>query len=120
MSDSRSLPILPKHDKPGAEDLASWWEITASSDCAESSKKQREYGSDDLAEVGAELTMMAGWDDATEQVKAELGCMFYKRGKLARAMAAYRRHELPSDDTHHDDTVYSMMIRRIRAVGYWG
>ena len=48
---------------------------------------------------------------------AELGCWFYISGKIERAFEALHRHELPSDDTVHDATVYSMMIRRIREVG---
>lgn len=99
--------------------LVAWWAMASQADGSGAAAKMKEYGSRDLVVVGDALTDLANWEDAPDRVKAELGCAFYLHGKVARAMEAYAHHRLPSDDTLHDVTVYSMMMRRIRAVGGW-
>lgn len=97
-------------------DIERWWAQTAQADYDGFGPKLEEYGSDDLREIGRDLAKAMKWD-APDEVLYELGCWFYLRGKLARAMSAIAAHRLPSDDTALDTTVYSMMIRRIRQEG---
>lgn len=106
-------------ERRGPSDLELWWDRTSRDDIAACIPKLEEYGSDDLVAIGDDLTRLMKWDDAPDRVKAEVGCAFYLRGKIARQFTAYAAHQLPSDDTLHDETVYSMMMRRIRAVGAW-
>lgn len=102
-----------------ALNIEAWWEDVAAADAEAAAAKMGEYGSHDLVMIGDALTSMIGRAEASDAQKAELGCAFYLLGKLARAMEAYRHGKQPSDDTWHDVTVYSMMIRRIRATGGW-
>lgn len=105
--------------EPDPDSLEGWWPATAHADLTACLPKLREYGSDDLVAIGDDLAALMEWHDASDAVKAELGCYFYLRGKTARMHTAYAAHRLPSDDTVHDETVYTMMIRRIRATGSW-
>lgn len=100
-------------------DLEDWWMTTAQIDLEGAKAKLEEYGSGDLVPIGDDLARLAAWDDCPDRVKAELGIHFYHRGKVARATSSYERHVLPSDDTWHDKTVYTMMARRVRAIGEW-
>lgn len=100
--------------------LEMWWSEVSQADYEAAGAKAAEYGSRDLTELGRKLALLMGWDDCPERVLSELGCWFYIAGKVERAFEALGRHELPSDDTAHDITVYSMMIRRIRNAGEWG
>lgn len=105
------LKVLP----PG--ELSNWWMGVSADDVRAMLPKLNEYGSTDLLMIGTSLCDIAGWDDATDTEKQAVGCYFYLLGKITRAMEALKAHRLPSDDTDHDLTVYSMMIRRIRQEG---
>lgn len=94
-----------------------WWSEADEDDFAAFAPKLEEYGAHDLLDIGRGLAQLMHWDDCPERVMYELGCWFYLRGKLARAWEALEQHRLPSDDTAHDITVYSKMIRRIRYRG---
>lgn len=100
--------------------ITGWWRTVAEADLQACLPKLAEYGSNDLVEIGRDLCALAGWENPSEQVMAEVGVWFYLRGKIGRTMEALIHHRLPSDDTVHDITVYSMMIRRIRRTGQWG
>lgn len=97
--------------------VEAWWRDTTETDLQLFLPKLREYGTNDLIAIGRDLAMLTGWDNCPERVMGEMGCAFYLRGKNARAMEAYAHHRLPSDDTYRDQTAYSMMVRRYRAVG---
>jgi len=103
----------------GATDVVAWWVSVAATDAEAAEEKLKVYGSRDLTAIGDDLAAIAGWDDCPDKVKAELGVAFYLRGKVARMMGAYCAHTLPSDDTWHDASCYTMMARRIRAEGEW-
>lgn len=96
-----------------------WWQETSEADLAKCLPKLHEYGSYDLIAVGDMIAHVAGWSDATDAEKAELGCWFYELGKVSRAFDAIKQHRLPSDDTVLDVSIYAMMIRRIRNAGGW-
>lgn len=110
-------------DRPAA-DTAAWWEQTAQEDFEASVPKALEYGgggegSADLrimAFMLSELKIPAGTPLAVGQ---EAGCWLYAGGKLARMISNYNRGEPGKADSWHDLTVYSMMARRIQAVGRW-
>lgn len=102
---------------PGDLPVKAWWAKTAEADLAGFQPKLAEYGSGDLLAIGTDMATLIKWADAPDRVKAELGTFFYLRGKVARMTTAYEHQRLPSDDTLHDATVYSMMMRRIRARG---
>lgn len=98
--------------------IESWWITTSRADREAFLPKLAEYGATDLDEIGANLDAFRGEHRLPHDGEhGELGCMFYLFGKVARAMAAYQRGELPSDDTLHDITVYSMMARAYRERG---
>lgn len=94
-----------------------WWTTTAQADYDAFGPKMAEYGSTDLEEIGRMLCHLMGWEDAGPSTWGEVGCFFYLYGKIQRRVSAYRRHELPSGDTLHDETVYSLMGRGYRERG---
>ena len=100
-----------------SSDIAAWWAETDQADFDAFGPKLQEYGANDLREIGRALATLMGWEDPPDRVLSELGCWFYLKVKMERAFEALKRHELPSDDTAHDITVYSKMIRRIRYRG---
>ena len=110
---------LPGFEPTAAETeaVAEWWRKTAEDDLAGFEPKWAEYGSRDLAEFGRFLASLADWEGLGDQQLIELGCFGYMLGKMARAQEAYREKRWPSDDTMHDLTVYSMMLRRSREGG---
>jgi hypothetical protein len=94
-------------------ELRGWWEATSTADFDATVPKLQAYSSIDLKIMGyvmKQANMKGGQEAAT---------MWYALGKIARAIGAYGEGELPSLDTLHDVTVYSMMARRIRAKGGW-
>lgn len=101
-----------------SEDLAAWWAAVAAEDVEPAAIKAKEYGSTDLVIIGRTMREMIGIppDVVTDE---EIGIMFYGLGKIARAISAIGAGRKPSDDTWHDITVYSMMVRRVREVGTW-
>lgn len=108
------------------EQLSNWWVQTAEQDLTVTGPKAAEYADDDLEVMG---NVMSNWgltaqrippaSAAEEGAGMEAACMWYILGKVARAVAAYKRGRLPSADTLKDITVYSMMARRIRETGRW-
>lgn len=113
-SEARKRKEEQGETEPGG--LERWWRDTAHADWAGFIPKYIEYGSGDLAAIGRTLAGMIGWYDASVAELEELGCFFYLLGKVARMGEAYQRHELPSDDTLHDSTVYTMMMRKARRI----
>lgn len=98
------------------DELIEWWAETAAADAEAAATKAEEYGAVDLVIMGTALETMLPEGEVDGQ---ELAIAFYLLGKIARALSAYQRGETPSDDTFHDITVYSMMVRRIRQNGEW-
>jgi hypothetical protein len=101
-----------------SEDLTAWWAAVSADDVEPALIKAKEYGSLDLAIIGASLRQMVGTspDIVSDE---EIGIIFYTLGKVARAISAVSEGRRPSDDTWHDITVYSMMVRRLREAGQW-
>lgn len=100
---------------------AQWWQKAAADDAEDFSAKADEYGSADLDLIGQALmlTMDKFPDEArTPQLARELGIAYYLLGKVSRMVGAYADGRVPSDDTWHDASVYSMMGRFNRAGGY--
>lgn len=110
----------------GGKDLAKWYVDTARSDRAIVTPKTIEYGAqgDDLVMSGSSIARINGIATPAKRSErgfhTELAIFLYIRGKLARLEEGYRAGRLPSDDTWFDTTVYSMMARRAREVGYFG
>jgi len=98
--------------------LADWWLMRAQDEIDVTVAKAVEYGARDLIAMGHELAHIAHreLDDAQA---AELGCVQYLVGKMARVSAAWSEGRMPSDDTLLDIGIYVRMIQRIREVGSW-
>lgn len=105
--------------EPPRDQLAQWWREQAEAEIDMVVDKAIEYGARDLVEMGRALGHMAGRDDLTEAQCAELGCVQYLVGKMARVSAAWAEGRRPSDDTMLDIGVYVRMIQRIRSAGSW-
>lgn len=103
-------------DQDIVDPLQRWWMDTAQEDFLEMAPKVGEYTSSDLVLMGQ---FMEHWLGLPPGTGAEAACLWYALGKVARAVAAYKEGKLPSEDTLHDLTVYSMMARRIRQAGGW-
>jgi hypothetical protein len=93
-----------------------WWRQRTAEDFDAIEDKIGEYTASDLILMGQ---FMEHWLGLPEGSGAEAACQFYLLGKVARAVAAYREGRLPSEDTLMDETVYSLMTRRIRETGRW-
>lgn len=102
----------PRLSPAEAGELEDWWREVSAGDLREFRPKLAEYGSHDLLVTGLGLNPTV--DHTLAQVA---GCAFYLLGKGARAVEAVRTGRMPSADTFHDLTVYSMMARRIQDVG---
>lgn len=99
------------------EGLEQWWRRTSEADLEQTAAKAREYGSEDLWEIGRTLGRISGRAFGTDPV--ELAIFFYLQGKVARWADAIRRGDLASDDTLADIEIYAKMARRNRAAGGW-
>lgn len=105
--------------------LEDWWGEVSAGDVAAVAHKAMEYGSADLDVMGEALVATSAFDTAGMSLETkrklgqELALSFYLLGKVGRMFGAYANGRLPSDDTIHDATVYSMMLRRVRAEGAW-
>src|SRR4051812_30907517 len=101
-----------------SDDLSAWWAAVSADDVGPAQIKAKEYGSLDLKIIGATLREMVGTspDIVSDE---EIGVVFYTLGKVARAISAISEGRRPSDDTWHDITAYSMMVRRMREAGQW-
>lgn len=99
-------------------ELAAWWAGVSADDVEPAIIKGKEYGSLDLKIIGSTMREMIGVapDVVSDE---EIGIVFYQLGKIARAVSAIGSGRRPSDDTWHDMTVYSMMVRRVRDSGEW-
>lgn len=98
--------------------LDEWWRTTSEREISDTVPKALEYGATDLIDIGSQL---GRWmkRDLTDAEAAELGCIFYLVGKMARLTAAVDREEFASDDTIKDIGIYIKMIQRIRSAGSW-
>ena len=101
------------------DELTVWWTNLAAQDLDGMRPKIKEYSAHDLVILGQFMASMLRMPEMQPALYAELGCMFYLLGKLARALGAYQDNAWPSDDTLKDIEIYTKMIRRIRAVGGW-
>jgi hypothetical protein len=99
--------------------LAGWWRAKAESEIEMVVAKAVEYGARDLVEMGRSLAHMAGREGLTDAQHAELGCLAYAVGKMARIEAAWHEGRMPSDDSWLDLGVYVRMVQRIREAGGW-
>lgn len=103
-----------------AAELEQWWSETAHEDLMACAPKAIEYGAQDLADMGRAMAQMLGTEGVVSDADMiELACVFYVYGKMSRMIGAIRDGRRASDDTLHDISVYTMMIRRARAVGGW-
>lgn len=104
------------------KDMARWWHELAEEEIQRTLPKVFEYGGRgaamDLIDIGRDLARSQGRTVGDEEA-AELGCVFYLRGKMSRIMSAVIEGRRPSDDTLFDLGVYVRMVQRIRAVGGW-
>jgi hypothetical protein len=98
--------------------LTEWWMGKAEEEVRRTVPKAVEYGSTDLAQIGHDLAAMAGRKVSDEEA-AELGIMFYARGKMSRWIDAVIRGDRVSDDTLFDLGVYVRMAQRVRDAGGW-
>lgn len=99
--------------------LAGWWREQSEAEIDMVVAKAIEYGAIDLLEMGRTLAFMAGRTGLTDAQLAELGCVQYLVGKMARVTAAWAEGRAPSNDTYLDIGVYVRMIQRIRQAGGW-
>jgi hypothetical protein len=97
-------------------ELERWWRKHFEGDLDLILPKIHEYSAKDLEVMGAAFEAL-GW--APEGKGSELACQVYLLGKVARSIGAYAEGNAPSIDTLHDQTVYTMMTRRIRELGVW-
>lgn len=107
-----------------SEMLSDWWADESTADMLAAVPKAIEYGSTDLEAMGVQLVALhpnveAMNADERSRVGLEMAIAFYLLGKATRIFGAYQRGGVPSDDTWHDLTVYSMMARRVRETGGW-
>lgn len=116
----------PDPQKNWDEDLSHWWATTTKEDGQRTVPKTIEYGSrgEDLIGIGRKMAQISHMDVpvgvAEEAFYAELGIYFYLVGKVERMGESFKNGRLPSDDCWFDSTIYSLMARRVRAVGHWG
>lgn len=106
------------------ESITKWWVAQAEEDARITAPKAAEYGAADLAIMGKAMESLfpnleAMPAEEREKVGLEMAVAFYALGKIARLFGAYQQGRLPGDDSWFDLTVYSLMARRIRSVGYW-
>lgn len=99
------------------EQFLSWWSTEAAATGAATAAKLEEYGASDLVHIGLSMATMMGRTVGDDEA-FELGCFFYLYGKVTRALSAYQRHRVPSDDTWLDLSVYAKMVLAKRA-GVW-
>lgn len=99
------------------EEITAWWQNTAQDEIDRTVPKMVEYGSNDLSEIGRQMSEAMGLAGFTEQELAELGIYFYLVGKFARWTSAIREGRRVSDDTLFDIGVYVRMAQRIREKG---
>lgn len=105
-------------------DLQNWWHEVSQADLDLMLPKVTEYGSQDLEVMGRAMIALHPNRDAMDpgeqrRVGLEMAVAFYLLGKVSRLFGAYSGGGVPSDDTWHDATVYSMMGRRVRETGGW-
>ena len=106
----------PTQDDFNRVELEQWWRAVLEADLDAIVPKIDEYSSKDLEVMGAVFEGL-GW--CPPGAGAELACQVYLLGKVARAIGALAEGGMASADTLHDQTVYSMMTRRIRDRGQW-
>lgn len=100
------------------QQLTQWWMNKAQEEIDRTVAKAIEYSATDLIDIGRDMARIAGREVDDTQA-AELGVLFYARGKLARWVGAAIEGLPVSADTLHDLGVYCRMAQRIREVGSW-
>lgn len=106
-------------------EIAGWWVETSKADAERTIPKAIEYGSADFDTMAQAMLALVGdkfggADDAEKmRVGREMAVLFYLNGKIGRALGAYAKGVMPSDDTLFDIRVYAMMWWRIRSTGTW-
>lgn len=112
----------PPHLPDWADELVSWWNNTAAGDLQDSISKIVEYGGSgaayDLIATGHDLAAL-NHRRVDDDEAAELAVLYYLSSKVNRMLAAAIDGRRGSNDTALDITFYSLMLRRIRAVGGW-
>jgi hypothetical protein len=101
-------------DRPVPEQVEAMRDLTEN-DLAEFAKKAAEYGSADLEVMGSAMAELHG---LTPEQGVEAAIAFYILGKVSRAFGAFKMGKMPSDDTWHDVSVYTWMIRERRTRGF--
>lgn len=81
--------------------------------------KAREYGTTELAQLGATLSHVAGVQVTNYAHATQNAVWFYASGKLARWTAAVARRQQPSRDTVYDLLIYCLMWLKIHETGEW-
>lgn len=81
--------------------------------------KAREYGTTELAQLGATLSHVAGVQVSNYSHATQNAVWFYASGKLARWTAAVARQQQPSRDTVYDLLIYCLMWLKIHETGEW-
>lgn len=119
MSGQPIEPIPPATASEAELQLAGWWREQSEAEIDMVVAKAIEYGANDLLEMGRTLAFMAGRANLTDAQLAELGCVQYLVGKMARVTAAWAEGRAPSNDTYLDIGIYVRMIQRIRQAGGW-
>lgn len=110
--------VLQGRDPDKSERLGSWWREVAENEIDQTVEKATEYGSTDLEDLGHSLARMMN-RRISDTEAAELGIMFYLRGKMARWEAAVIDGRRVSDDTVKDIGIYARMVQRLRVSGAW-
>lgn len=119
-------------------DPSAWYEAEQRADRELAMAKRAEYGSADLRIMASALREMLPDPELSELRDAfgngeyggmeqqddegyyiEAAIVFYVLGKVSRIVGALSEGRVPSLDSWHDITVYSMMARRTRNSGGW-
>jgi hypothetical protein len=116
---------VPLPSDPAERDLMIWWLSVAIKDCRATVPKVLEYGgamgtegAADLRIMGDSIATLLGWGGFSP-VALEMACWFYILGKVGRLVSDYQQRRGGKPDTWLDISVYTMMARRIQAVGRW-
>lgn len=104
--------------------LARWYMSEQDRDRRMALAKRDEYGSADLRIMAGALKEMVPVPMEEEEIRLdahyiEAAIAFYVLGKVSRIVGALGEGRVPSLDSWHDITIYSMMARRVRETGEW-
>lgn len=104
--------------------IEAWMRATFEDDLKSIRAKFQEYGSSDLELMGRAMEGLlprTGGIDGEDRRRAgiEMALSFYGLGKSSRMFSSWENGNQPSDDTLHDSSTYSYMLRYVRAHGSW-